>query len=126
LRPRELNVAAEDLRHAEVEDARPAVVAYQNVERLKIAMDHAAAMGVRDRIADLLEQRQDLSRVELGHTDERVQRLARNVIHREIVLAMDDATVVNRDDVRMAQGRNEFDLTLEHPLVAAAGERTLE
>ena len=54
-------VAADDLGQSPVDHERLAVGAQQDVRGLEVAMDHAAAMGIGDRVADVDEPAQELA-----------------------------------------------------------------
>jgi hypothetical protein len=43
------------MRSTEVEDAELTLASYENVSRLKVAMNHTALVGVRQSCADLLD-----------------------------------------------------------------------
>ena len=54
-------VAADDLGQAPVDDQGLAVGAQQDIGRLEVAMDHAPAVGIGDRVADVDEPAQELA-----------------------------------------------------------------
>jgi hypothetical protein len=84
-----------------------AKLANHDVRRLQIAVDHAATVGVGDRLANLLEHLQ-ITRQVLTRIGPRRQQLgessALNQFHREIRPALVEAPhLVDRDDAGMLQ-----------------------
>jgi hypothetical protein len=91
----------------------------QNVLRLDVAMDHALAVDVVQRVCDLVGNRQRLIDWELFLAVETVaQRLAVHKGHdviqqpttRAVARVPGGAGVEQREDVRVAQARGDLDL----------------
>ena len=70
-------------------------------------------MGVFHRVADLEEHVHDLARVEALADHAPVNLLTLDVLHREVVDALDPADLVNRDDVGVAEAGHGAGLALE-------------
>ena len=116
---------------AEVEDLqRTAVAVDHQVGRLDVAMDHARLVGVGQTRA------QALHHLELAHERDRLaapnqlrQRLAADELHRDERPALEDAELVDRDDVRMREAAGGAGLALEalaHLLVVEALAQELD
>ena len=98
-----------------------------DVARLEIAVDHAAAMGAGDAVGDLPQQRRDLARGAPAAADELVEAEAVDQFHREPRFALArHATLVQRDDRRMPQARDDLDLAFEADPLALAREAAAE
>ncbi len=91
----------ERLRDAEVGDLDRAVRGDHDVLRLQVAVHDAARLGVRQPREDALEHPGDLRQRQVR--DERPQRPALDVLHRDVRGALVLEEVVDGDDVRMAE-----------------------
>jgi len=94
----------EQLGDAEIQQHRFAVRAHEYVRRLEIAMDHQTLMRELHRPADFLDQAQAVGERQIACAAEFIDRLALDVFHDEIGLAVSRAAAVEQScDVRMAE-----------------------
>ncbi len=99
---------------AEVGDHCPAFVVDQNVARLDVAVDHAAAVRIAERAGDLAQDglhHRDGQRSQL--TDDRVEGATLDVLHHEVEQMLAVTNRVDRNDVGMAERRGGLGLTPE-------------
>jgi RNA polymerase sigma-70 factor (ECF subfamily) len=99
---------AEPAREPEVGDLRDAVGADEHVRRLEVAVHEAGAMRGREPGAGLAEHREDLVSRARTLDDPRVERLPRDVLHRQEHAIAVLADVEDLDDVRMRQLRHRL------------------
>jgi hypothetical protein len=92
------------------------IVIDQDIAGLKVAVHHAALVGVGDCLADFIEKLYDLAGGQLPNLDEIIQRHAFYVLHGVIILPVCDAAVVDRYDVRVAQARGQVHFPLKAEL----------
>ncbi len=98
----------EEARRPEVADLEEAAVGDEDVRRPKVAVDDALLVPVIDRIRNLAGVIERLRQFEgAAIDDDRLERLARDVLHHDeedvvLLLRGDD-----RDDVRMVEGGQE-------------------
>ena len=116
---------------AEVEDLqRPAIVVDHQVGRLDVAMDHARLVRVgqpRAQAFHHLELAHDRNR--LAPANQLRERLAADELHRDERPAVEDAELVDRDDVGVRQAAGGAGFTLEalpHLLVVEALAQELD
>ncbi len=126
-----LGHALEGLGAAEVHDLDRALVGHEEVLRRHVAVDDVQGLAVRAaqgvRRVEALGGVRDDPRREVGHRveqlvvaglDDRVddldERRAHEVLHRDVVEALDVAEVVDRADVRVADVRRDLRLVEEH------------
>ena len=101
----------DELGDAEVEQVNLSLRVDQDVGRLEIAMDDQSRMRVRDRAGDLRDERDPGAYVELVLAAVDVDRLAFDVLEREIRPAvLGDARVIQASDVRMLERREDLAL----------------
>src|SRR5262249_19898880 len=119
------------LREAPVDDERFTVLADDDVARLDIAVEHAARMGIVDRVADVEEPPQELALLERTRAGIALQPLVvMEMLYRLLETVAPDkshsvirpaiavgAKTVNRDDSRVLQAAG--DLGLHHEPLAA-------
>ncbi len=104
-------VGRDDACDAEVEDLEQASPRDHQVGGLDVAVDDSAAVRIAQPVGELVEQLQLAQhRERLAVPDERGQRGALDVLHRDEELAVVLVHVVHRHDVRMLQspGRTGF------------------
>ena len=102
--------AAHRARDAEVADER-VPFGEQDVLGLDVAMDDVVRVRVRERVGDFAREADRLVDGELAFALEApAQRLARDVRHHVEERALELAGVVEREDVRMLQAREQRDL----------------
>ena len=91
-------------RQAEVEDLDRAALGDEDVRRLDVAMDDAAAVGVLEALADL-DREIDFPRQAhlLGPRSRRCRSSPSQVLHRQVGLPLVLAEIVDRDDVLVRQ-----------------------
>ena len=117
-------IAVEPLGQAKIGDARLiGGRVNQHVRRLEIAMQDASLVRVMNRFGNELDVPRGFRAAQWTVAHELREVLALDVIHREVMLAVVDADVVNGDDVRMLEQRGSRDLAPE-PLNDPARWRT--
>ncbi len=99
-------VAAESFGDAEVGQHRAAVFAKQNVLGLDVAVDDVPAVGVLESASDGAADRQRVFQRQ-ALADALLQRSARQVLHRQIIDIVMRADIVNGDDMRVVQLRDQ-------------------
>jgi hypothetical protein len=93
---------------------RVITVVDDHVLGLQIAMDDAAPVGEARRFEDLDREVDRADRIERRLlADQLLQRPPRQVLHRDVVGAVEGAAVVDADDVRMLQPRGGLGLAAE-------------
>ena len=105
-------VAADKTRDAEIADQR-VVAAQQDVLRLDIAMNDAAAVRVIQRIGDLARDAQRLDERQPAAVQPLAQRLPFDERHREPEIPAGFAGIMDRQDVRMLQPSGQHDFLLK-------------
>ncbi len=101
----------EDPRGAEVGDLDQALLAHQHVARAQVAVNHVLPVRVVDSVGDLHDEVERAIQLDRAFThDDRLERLARDVLHDDeedafLLLRRED-----RDDVGMAQAPQEAGL----------------
>ncbi|ODV20559.1 MAG: hypothetical protein ABT27_07585 [Lysobacteraceae bacterium SCN 69-25] len=104
----------QQLGDAEVEQLDLARACDEHVGRLEVAMHDQIAMRMRDRLADLDEQRQTRVEIQAPRVAPGRQRLAVDEFHREPrTTVLVEAAVDQACDVRMFQPRQDFALAQE-------------
>ena len=98
--------------HAKIEQRGPRT-AQHDVGWLQIAVDDAVRVGVGQRVSQLVRDRQQLTRRDGTAPDARLQRLAVETLHDEVVDARVVPDVVERADVRMLEVGDHPGFTLE-------------
>ena len=86
----------------EVGDQRPALGVDQHVLRLEVAVDDPVLVGEPRRLEDLADQRRPPARRQPA-LDQLLERRALDVLHRDVVGAVDLAAVEDADDVRVLE-----------------------
>ena len=105
--------AAHGARDAEVADER-VPFREEDVLGLDVAVDDVVRMRVREGVGDLAREADRLIDGELALAlDPPAQRLARNVGHHIVERAFELSRIVEREDVRMLQAREQCDLATE-------------
>ncbi len=125
--PRDVVLARARARDPEVDELDRTVVAHEHVRRRHVAVDDVQRHAIRTDLVVRVVQARAQPRDERERGIERqrhalLQRLARDlseilavdVLHREEVVAIFDADVVDLRDVGMMQGRGETRLVEEH------------
>ncbi len=113
--------------HAEVRDLHLAVIGHEDVAGRHVPMDDAQGVPVRvarvvsvpQRLADLpyhvqRDGRRDLPAETIRPGHDLLEVPAVDVLHRQVVLALDLVELVDRDDVRMLQRGRDLGLVHEH------------
>ena len=98
--------AAETLGNAEVGQHRAAIFAEQNVLRLDVAVDDAAMVGVVQGAGDSPGDGQSVLGRQTG-ADALLQSIARQILHGQVVGALVGSDIVDGDDVRVAELRDD-------------------
>ena len=99
----------EQFRDAEIEQADLAGRRDQDVRGLQVAMHDEVGVRVADGVADLREQRQARRHVEVLRAGIGGDRIAADVVEREVGLAvLADAGIEQAGDVRMAEAREDL------------------
>ena len=106
----------------EVENMRLAALVHEDVSRLQIAMDDAAAVGGEDRFGDLRDEFDDRSPL----ARDAIERHAVDVVHREPPPAGGDAAVDDANDAGNVEPGEELDLPLEAPSFAGRREGAVD
>ena len=120
-RLRQLAVVFHDLGQAEIGDPRLIGGVDEHVLRLQVAMQGAALMGEVDRLGDDLDVTRRPLRRERPLRDEGRQVAAVDQVHREVVLALMLADLVDRDDIRVLQVGGGFRLAEKSSDLLRAG-----
>ena len=119
VRPRLDLALAEDLREPPVDDLHLAERADHHVRRLEIAVDHAARVGVSDRLRHLLEHGEEVDAMRVGIESLR-ERPSLDQLHREARTPVRLKTeAVDRHDagvLELAADLRFFDEPLDHVL----------
>ena len=99
-------------RDAEVRHLQP--LADEDVVRLDVAVDDPVPVCEAERLEDLVGVRERLrDRKRAARHDELLEAPALDHLHRDVVGALGLAAVVDRDDVRVRQGRGRLGLAAE-------------
>ena len=107
---------------AEVRNDRVRAAA-EDIRRFDVPMDDAAFVRVRERVDDVVQDAQHLSRRELRALTERaLQRLSLDERHGEVEQITMRAGGVERDDMRVLELRRDLDLTAKSVTVHPGGE----
>ena len=115
-------VALELLRQPEVGDPRVAFLVEQDVARLEVAVDHAALVGIVDRVGHRGHQRGRLAGRQRPVGQPLRQALALDEAHREVVLALVLADLVDRHDARVVEVGRRLGLGVEPLDVGLVGK----
>jgi hypothetical protein len=110
------------LGQAEVGDARLALGVDQDVGRLEVAVQHAAAVREVDRLGDDADVAHRLQRRQRVFAHQFGQAAALDVIHREVVLPLLLADLVDGDDVGVLEAGGGPGFLLEAAHVGFVGE----
>ena len=102
-----------ELGQAEVEDLDEPVLRDHQVLGLQIPMDDPGRVSLRQRVGGLRPNREKTLRGERARRQELAQRLSVHELHRDPRTGVRPADVIDRDDVRMVQGRGRARLLLE-------------
>jgi hypothetical protein len=94
----------DELCQAEVEQLDCPLGAHDDVRRLQVSMDDAAAVGPGQRVRDRGGDSQHLAERHSLPRYEPVQALAGHVLHDDEIAAFRGLDLVDRDDVRMVEG----------------------
>ena len=98
------HLARAGARDAEVRDLHDALGVDDDVVRLDVAVDDAVAVRVAERGEDLARVRdRDGHRAEAARADELLERSPLDVLHDDVVGAVELAAVEDRDDVRVGE-----------------------
>ena len=100
-----LRRAADDSGQAEIGDLHPASSADQDILRLDVAMHDPFVVGELQRLADLRDNRHRFLGLQFAGLHQLSQVGSLDILHDEIVQAVDLSEVVNRDDVLVPQFR---------------------
>ena len=76
-------------------------------------MDDPVLVGVLDRLADRLHQRQDFAMVEIPVLDILIEVNAVDQFHGVVIHAVTQAAVIDPSDVRMLEASSQLDFPLE-------------
>ncbi|MCY1011626.1 hypothetical protein OV079_39910 [Nannocystis pusilla] len=109
----ELGLAIDRRRQAEVEHARAAVLADDDVVGLDVAVDHAARVGRLQARADLHEHRQHRPPVARRVGQPLAQGAAVDQLHGDVDPALDRTDLVDLNHVRVRQPGERLGLALE-------------
>ena len=93
------------------EPERP--VRHQHVRRLDVAVDHALAVGVGERVAERDADLEDLPVGELALLEQRVERAAAHELGDQVGALVVDGGLVERHDRRVLEPRGGARLALE-------------
>jgi len=97
--------------------------AAEDIRRLDVPMDDAAFVRVRERVDDVVQNSEHLSRRELRALAEgALQGFSLDERHGEVEQITMRAGGVERDDVRVLELRRDLDLAAESITVHAGGE----
>jgi len=105
----------QELREPEVEELRVPRRRHDDVRRLEVAMDDAAAVSVRERAREGRREAQDLLEGEALVGEVAVERLAVDELERDVVAAVRLADLEERRDVRMGEPGGGLGLAQEAP-----------
>ena len=98
------HLARAGARDAEVGDLDAPLAVDDHVVRLDVAVDDPVLVRVAERGEDLARVRdRDRQRAGAARDDQLLQRAALDVLHHDVVRAVGDAAVVDRDDVRVRE-----------------------
>ncbi len=103
----------ERLCQTKVQHVRMSVFGHQDIRRLKIAMDHATLVGVLDGAGDSGHQAQNFALRKASLIDVVIKVNAVNQLHRVVIHAAMQATVIDAGNVRMLQPSSQFHFPLE-------------
>ena len=97
----------------EVEHLDEPVPGHHHVLRLEIAVDDPGFVRLGDRAGDLRRDLHDARKRQPAGGDQLVQRLAVDQLHRDVGDAFRTSDAVDRDDVRVIEGRSDARFALE-------------
>ena len=114
------------LGESEVKDLGEAVAPHHHVLGLQVAVDDSCLVRRREALGDLDADRENARERKRRRSCEHLaQRLALDPLHREERAAAALADVVDRDDVRVVEGRRRSRLVLEAGETLAVGRQRL-
>ena len=108
-----LRLVSQQLGQAEVEDLDVAVPGHHHVLGLQVAVDDAGRVGLAEAVGNLKRDIEQAPGRQRSFVQELPQRLALDELHRDVDRGVRCADVVDRDDVRVVQGRCRARLLLE-------------
>lgn len=125
-RPAALRGRVERLGDAEIRD-EGVPLGKEDVLRLQVAVHHALAVRVRERVGELAHEPERVAhRERAALAEERPQRLARDKGHRVVRQPVDVARAEQREDVRVLKPGGERDFALEPRRREARGQVGME